>query len=324
MQQRLGNTNSSSASKPVNDLSKKNVQSISVADYRRHARQRHNDRGRYEGRKELVWAGVLSHVTCLFLYDLISHDCATWTKKDGQDYFLCMEKYLVKSFAWTPRSQSKYLRELETKGLIRVKKSGTPPKRWIYIDYWQIEEEIGKHYETVNQPLWRSIERENGGLINTEEDKEDKGGMGSPAAGSPRPPLDEDGDDGNWAIGKPSIPKQCFDFADTLRDILRSRKPPIDVARSSRKKWADTFRKLIAGWGGDAQRAQTLLRWYKDAIHRLTRPSIRDAYQFRVHVQWLEDIMNKQLREEGKQPRIITTTRTVNGRVFRSSRKLEE
>jgi len=112
-----------------------------------------------------------------------------------------------------------------------------------------------------------------------------------------------------------NIPDICLRWADKLRRALRSKTPPVPVGRGKRLNWAKEFKALRTNLSKDDERIQALLDWYAKNIDKIFRPTISNARQFCQQFSWLEDVMNKWLKESGEKKPYVTIT---NGRVTTS------
>ena len=97
------------------------------------------------------------------------------------------------------------------------------------------------------------------------------------------------------------ISPRFYQMGDRLRQILRSKRPLVQVGRSSRLRWAEEMQILWRGLGKDeaaVKRIQDMLDWLEGNINKIDRPTIRDAEQYRKHFHWLEDVCRDMAKAE--------------------------
>lgn len=120
---------------------------ISRGDYQRHM-LRERDKGNYFAfRRDYVTSRMLTRPEALFLQDIINH-AVTREKKNKRTphevngWFLCTTKFLEKSLLWDKDTQNKYLRNFKGKKFIETMTRGTPPKRYLRVDIYEIEHQL--------------------------------------------------------------------------------------------------------------------------------------------------------------------------------------
>jgi hypothetical protein len=240
--------------------------------------------------------------------------------KDG--WILCTVEYLYQSTRLDRNAQVRVLNVLKNLGFIEWEKRGIPAKRYIRVDILKLDREAenAANNQSTGNPVnkttanpvdsvnWIYSQQDNSKssqLIEKEkEDKEKERGMlphPDPSAKSAK-------------HSKPEIPAFCTELAKLLRAILRSKKNRINVGMGAISKWAEEFRLVWKGIGGDREAEIALRRFLKDYaryIDRIDRPIIRDAGQFREHFNWLKVEIDKLKRDRGED--YEETVHEVNG-----------
>ncbi len=102
-------------------------------------------------RRAYPGTGMLEPEEALFLQMLMGvEDNAPGhnTPESYTAFFLCTPDYLEEKEAWNRHDQIVYLNRLEPKGYVTTKIEGTPPQRWLRINYDTVERDLQQYKRT--------------------------------------------------------------------------------------------------------------------------------------------------------------------------------
>ncbi len=133
-----------------------------------------SSRNRFSFRRDYATSGIMTKLEALFIQDLINKVTMPKTKKiehkigDGvvRIFFLCTVGYLQRSLAWDKVSQNRFLKSLEEKGFVQVKRLGEKGRRHVWINIKAIEDAVDqakseKKHHTFQQITTNAVIRKN-------------------------------------------------------------------------------------------------------------------------------------------------------------------
>ena len=247
-------------------------------------------------RRDFVIYRIMEKYDALLYQDLINLSGKKSTKKTDDGFFMCSARFLYRSLRWDDETQTRIIEKLKICGFVEVEyRRGRV--RWVKINAQKVEDVLeqamskGKNY--TGDPYYLTVIKVSGNRGHRSPPLPDKEVNTTYLLNKRRrkdPPIIS-GFSGNGHSSK--IPSFCFKLGDRLRQILRSRKPPIAMINGLKETWANHIRLLWKDLAKNKSRIIDLLDWYENSIHRLDKPTIQSAKQFRQHFNWLEGLKNK-------------------------------
>ncbi len=123
----------SSANDPAN---------LTRKEHRRAIARVHYKGGFFSVERIYVFSGLMTLTEAAFLSDLENHFEQRHEQCDEDDYFLCTTEYLRRSLGWTEDEQRSYFRRLKKKGYLKTKTKGMPRRRWVFVDFEKIRDDM--------------------------------------------------------------------------------------------------------------------------------------------------------------------------------------